>query len=278
MTVTVSRPAPPTPLPVLHSHLLSGVRGVAHGYTGRVPGMGVADGNVGYSPPRDKADAWDNRRAWAAAIGVDAASLVTCGQVHGNAVVRARPGDAGIGAAPGSGKLGLGDALIAGEPGPVLFSLHADCLPILMVAINGDGRARAVAAVHAGWRGTVADVAGETVRAMTEAFGVQPEDVLASLGPAIGPCCYPVGDDVLSAWSILAGGHAEAAIGHGRHGPRSAFDLAAANALLLERAGLRADRIERSGLCTCCGDGWFSHRGQGPATGRFAAVVALDAG
>jgi polyphenol oxidase len=271
----VTRTSAVAALPVLRIPRLAAVPGVVHGFTRRVPGMGSADGNVGYSPPRDQADAWANRRAWAAAIGVDPDRLVTSGQVHGNAVLRARAGDAGIGSRPGSGKLGLGDALVADEPGPVLFSLHADCLPILMVALGRGGEARAVAAVHAGWRGTVADVAGETVRALGAAFGVRPEDVLAVLGPAIGPCCYPVGDEVETAWFAAVGDRGAGAVVRGRHGAQPAFDLAAANALLLERAGVRADRIERSGECTSCGAGWFSHRGQGPATGRFAAVIAL---
>lgn len=267
--------APAIALPVYRSPLLSGIPGVVHGYTRRVVGLGAADGNVGYSPPRDKDDAWINRQAWCRAIGVDPARLVTPGQVHGNTVLRARAGDAGIGSRPGTGKLGLGDALIAGEPGPVLFSLHADCLPLLLVGVGAGGRARAVAAVHAGWRGTAADVVGETVRALHAEFGIRPADVLAAIGPSIGPCCYPVGGEVIAAWSGTAGdGAAAAIVGHPSGQP--ALDLAAANAHLLTQAGIDPRHIERSGVCTCCGDGWFSHRGQGPTTGRFAAVIALD--
>ncbi|MGI9253315.1 MAG: peptidoglycan editing factor PgeF [Thermomicrobiales bacterium] len=262
-------------LQVLRSDLLSAIPGVVHGFTGRVEGLGIADGNVGYSPPRDQPDAWRNRQAWASAIGVDPERIITPGQVHGDIVLRARERDAGIGARPGSGKLGLGDALMTSDSGPVLFSLHADCLPLLLVDPGVGTRTRAVAAVHAGWRGTVVDVVGATVRAMHEAFGSRPESMLAFIGPAIGPCCYEVGDDVTSAWRDRAGDEASHAIAPGPDRPH--FDLQSANTLLLRRAGLREDHIEVAGLCTRCqADRWFSHRGQGAHTGRFAAVIALS--
>lgn len=262
------------PLDVLRSALLDEAGGVVHGFTGRVAGLGAADGNVGYSPPRDQPDAWLNRQRWSAAIGVNPDHLVTPGQVHGATVLEAREGDAGIGARPRSGKLGLGDALMSGERGPVLFSLHADCLPLLLVDPGSGGLARAVAAVHAGWRGTVADVAGATVKAMRDAYGSRPESLLAFIGPAIGPCCYEVGDEVIEAWRATAGADAGAAVRAGLS--REHFHLQAANALLLERVGLRPDHIELAGICTRCnGERWFSHRGQGATTGRFAAVISL---
>jgi len=124
---------PPVEARVLRSALLSSVPGIAHGLTGRIPGMGRADGNVGYGPPRDKEDAWEMRQAWASVVGVDPARLATAGQIHGNAVLRVHSDDAGVGARPDSGLVGLGDALISNEAGPVLFSLHADCLPLLLV-------------------------------------------------------------------------------------------------------------------------------------------------
>ncbi|MCC6314863.1 MAG: peptidoglycan editing factor PgeF, partial [Thermomicrobiales bacterium] len=226
------------------------------------------------SPPRNKADAWAMRQVWSRAIGVDAERFVTLGQVHGNTVLRARAADAGRGARPHSRQIGLGDALISNEPGVVLFSLHADCLPLLLVDPGRDGHGPAIAAVHAGWRGTVADVAGETLRAMSEAFGTRAEDVLVCVGPGVGSCCYTVGDEVLAAWSARAGADGEEAVRALPDGP--AFDLGRANALLLERAGVRPGHIDWSGICTRCQeDRWFSHRAQGPTTGRFAATIEI---
>ena len=257
-------------LPVLRSPLLETAPCVVHGITRRVRGLGLDDGNLGYGPPRDVTDAWAMRQRWCAAVGIDPERLVTAGQVHGATVLRVRADQAGLGARPGSGRVGIGDALITDEPGVALVSLHADCLPLFLV----DPVRPAVGVVHAGWRGTTADVAGEAVRAMASAFGSQPERLLAFLGPAIGACCYEVGPEVAAAWVERVG--AEAGVALTPSGERWRLDLRAANALLLRRAGLRRDHVEQSSLCTrCAAEEWFSHRAQGPTTGRFGALIAL---
>lgn len=255
---------------VIRSELLGELTGVIHGLTRRLPGLGLAEGNVGYSAPRDQADAWEMRRQWSEAIGVDPDSLTTAGQVHGNNVLRVAAADAGLGARPGSGRVGLGDALITAERGITVMTLHADCAPVLIV----DPRTPAVAVVHAGWRGTVGDVVGATVDAMRAAYGSRPGDLLAYIGPSIRGCCYQVGADVAAAWMKRAGTEAAAALRGSSN--RFVFDPAAANQLLLERAGVRRARIETSAVCTQCQAAeWFSHRAQGPHTGRFGAVIAL---
>ena len=259
-------------LPRLTSSLLASIPGVVHGFTRRRPGLGAADGNVSYSGTRDADEAWRMRRLWGRAIGVDPECLVTTGQVHGNGVLHVTGDHAGKGARPGSGLAGIADAMITNEPGLVLLSMHADCLPILLV----DPVTPAVGVVHAGWRGTVADVAGAAIAALTETFGSDPTAVVAYLGPAIAADCYEVGDDVATAWKAVAGS-AHQATALQLRGDCWTFDLTAANAYLLQRAGLRPDRIELSGICTRCnGDEWFSHRGQGPLTGRFGAMITLS--
>jgi purine-nucleoside/S-methyl-5'-thioadenosine phosphorylase / adenosine deaminase len=255
---------------VLRSDLLGLVPGVRHGLTSRAPGLGQADGNVGYSPPRDQEDAWAMRQVWCEAIVVAPERLVTLGQVHGAEVLRVSAHDAGIGARPGSGRLGLADALITDEPGVGLMTLHADCLPILLV----DPERPAIAAIHAGWRGTVADVAGATVQAMGAAFGTDPTALLAFVGPGIGGCCYEVGEEVANAW---CGRHDGASNALSPDRDRWSFDLRTANLEQLRWAGLDPARIDVSTICTrCAGERWFSHRGQGPLTGRFGAIIALE--
>ena len=260
-------------LPILRSQRLSAIPGVVHGITRRVPGMSATDGQVGYSAPRDQDDAWRNRECWAAVIGVDAEAFVTPGQVHGNDVLVVTHDDAGTGARPGSGIIGHGDAMITRETGVTLLSLHADCLPILLTAMGDDGSAVAVGVSHAGWRGTVADVAGATISALFEQFGVEPTAIHAYLGPAIGRCCYDVGPEVIEAWMSQAPDGVDAVVQH-EHGVR--FDLVAANAHLLARAGVPHTQVDAADICTRCnGDRWFSHRAQGAETGRFAAIIAL---
>jgi YfiH family protein len=257
----------------LQSTLLLQVPWLRHGLTYRVAGMGKADGNIGLGSPRDQADAWEMRKLWSAGIGVDPERIVTMGQVHGNDVIRVDASDAGKGARDRGTHVGLGDALITNVPDVVLLTLHADCQPILIV----DPVQRAVAAVHAGWRGTVADVGGSTVVAMTREFGSNPADLLAFLGPAIGPQANEVGDEVIEAWLAQAselGGEAHSAVL--KPGPKYHFDVPQANRLLLRRAGMQDAQIETSPICTRSNtDTWFSHRGHGPNAGREGALIAI---
>jgi YfiH family protein len=259
------------------SELLASIPGVAHGITRRVEGLGRAHGNIGFSAPRDRDDAWAMRQHWCAALDLVPDYLVTLGQVHGRDVRIATKAQAGHGARPGSMQIGLGDALITNQIGPVLMTLHADCQPVLVVDPGVGRRGPAVGVAHAGWRGTVADIVGATLAVMASAFGTRADDVHVVLGPAIGRCCYHVGDDVAHAWREIAGADAGEALEP--VGDRFRFSLAAANRLLLDRAGVRATNIETSAICTKCeGDYWFSHRGQGAQTGRFGAMIAIHEG
>lgn len=272
MSSSIPTPSMAIPRPV-QSELLLRIPWVRHGLTYRVAGMGKADGNIGLGSPRDQDDAWEMRKVWCAGIGVDPTRIVTMGQVHGNDVIRVRSSDAGKGARDRGTHVGLGDALITNDPNVVLLTLHADCQPILIV----DPVNRAVAAVHAGWRGTVADVGGATVGAMTREFGSDPAELLAFLGPAIGPGANEVGDEVIAAWLDQAhdlGNAAQEAVL--KPGPKHHFDVPMANRLLLRRAGLLDENIETSPICTRSNlDSWFSHRGHGPNAGREGALIAI---
>jgi purine-nucleoside/S-methyl-5'-thioadenosine phosphorylase / adenosine deaminase len=255
----------------LLSRRLSSVPGIVHGVTFRVSGLGNADGNVGLGAPLDATDAWAMRQAWASAIGFELTTIVGLRQVHGSNVCVATAADAGKGATPGSEPAASADALITNDPGVTLMTLHADCLPILVV----DPDLPAVAAIHSGWRGTVADVAGSTIKAMQANFGSDPSRLAAFLGPSIGPCCYQVGDEVANAWNSRNGHQSSQALVK-KQGEWT-LDLRAANSQLLVSAGLNEANIEISDVCTKCnGDNWFSHRGQGPDTGRFAAFIAIE--
>jgi polyphenol oxidase len=263
----------PAPLPVLESRLLSALPGVIHGITRRIPGLGLADGNVGYGAPRDREDAWRMRWLWCRSIGADAADLVTVHQTHGCAVAAVTRSDAGRGARPGSDAVAEADALITAETGVILMTLHADCLPILLC----DPGVPVVAAVHAGWRGTVAGVVAETVRSMVQDFGAVPQRTIAYLGPTNRSCCYEVGEEVVAAWLNYDPGCAANAVVRRAEGFR--FDVAAANRWSLQREGLDPANIDDGGVCTeCAADHWFSHRAQGARTGRFGAMIGLSEG
>ena len=206
----IAAPLPSSPLLVKpwQSELLSSIPGVAHGVTRRVEGLGRADGNIGFSPPRDRDDAWAMRRHWCAALDLVPEHLVTLGQIHGRDIRIATKAHAGYGARPGSTQIGFGDALVTNQIGPVLMTLHADCQPVLVVDPGAGRRGPAVGVAHAGWRGTVADIVGAMLAVMTNAFGTRANDVHVVLGPAIGRCCYDVGEDVVEAWSLTDGADA----------------------------------------------------------------------
>jgi YfiH family protein len=254
---------------VERSRQIGAIPWVRHGITRRVPGLGLADGNVGYTAPRDEADAWEMRQRWAHAIGIDPSDLVRVRQVHGNAVRIATGRDTERGTHPDAGEAPIADSMITAEPNVALMTLHADCLAMLLV----DPVQRAVGAVHAGWRSTVQDIAGETVRAMQSSYGSSPDDLIAYVGPSIGVERYEVGEEVIDAWRSRPGaspGAVQRINGSWR------FDLKAANAAQLIARGVLPENIEVSAVCTASQmERWFSHRAQGPLTGRFAAVISI---
>jgi polyphenol oxidase len=156
-----------------------------------------------------------------------------------------------------SGILGQGDALLEDTPGAVVAVKTADCVPILLV----DERRRAVAAVHAGWRGTAAGIVGQTLVGMLERFGTDAADVHAAIGPSIGPCCYEVGPEVAEQF--------------GERG-RTNLDLPAINRGQLLAAGVTDGRIYASNLCTMCRPGEFhSYRRDRDAAGRLYSFVGI---
>jgi len=182
--------------------------------------------------------------------------LLLLKQVHGCRLV----------AAPWEGRP-EGDAAVSTGRGALLGIETADCLPVFVV----DPRRGAVAAAHAGWRGTVAGVARTAVRALVEA-GSAPSDLLAALGPSIGPCCYEVGEDVREAF-------AEAGAPFFRPRPRGRphLDVRAANHAQLLEEGLRPDHIATVEDCTLCrADLYHSYRRQGKAAGRMINFVGFD--
>lgn len=256
---------------LLRDRRLGDLAWLRHGISSRSAVLGRGEGNVGYGPPRDRAMAWRSREAWAAVIDVPSDRLVGIRQIHGAEVVAVDETFAGRGARPGSMAAGEADALITNVPGLPLMTLHADCQPIILV----DPVRRSVGVAHAGWRGVVTDVAGATVGALGTHFNSQPQDLLAFLGPAIGVECYEVGAEVINAWRHAYCGHDGETAVEARK-PKAHFNLTRANRLLLRRAGLTDEHIQCSGICTRCqGGDWFSHRGQGAASGRFAAIVAI---
>jgi hypothetical protein len=168
---------------------------------------------------------------------------------------------------------GEADAVATRARGVALGVLTADCVPILLVApAHG-----VVAAVHAGWRGTVAGVTGHTLDHLAAAFAVPPSDVYAALGPSIGGCCYEtdrgVADQLEQCWGALPD------VVHERSDGTVRLDLRQANIELLVRRRVPRAQVSWIGPCTrCAGDDFFSHRGDRGRTGRQLSFIGWHVG
>jgi polyphenol oxidase len=160
------------------------------------------------------------------------------------------------------GCIGEGDALITAEPGAFIGIRTADCVPILIA----DRSRKVVAAVHAGWKGSVADIAGGTVRKLVEKYQTNPRDLIAAIGPSIGQCCFEVGPEVASQFERFVPG--AASLSH--------IDLIDVNRRQLAAAGLDIANIDLSGLCTACSPEEFhSWRRDRQASGRMVAAIRI---
>ena len=150
--------------------------------------------------------------------------------------------------------------------------LAAACVPVLMY----DSRMRVIAAVHAGWRGTVGRIAAQTVERMQDEFGCDPRDVIVGIGPSIGPCCFEVGEEVVEA-AREGLGNLEGLVKTGKQPGKYQLNLWEANRRQLRQVGVEDARIEVAGICTVCHhDQFFSYRGDRGNTGRFGAGIMLN--
>lgn len=237
---------------LLRSALLADV---PHGFTTRDGGCSAGPYralNLGDLVGDDPAAVAENWRRLEAATGL---AFARVRQVHGARVVAAD--------GPGAPREEA-DAVVSSSPGLAACVAVADCVPVLLAAPEG----RAVAAVHAGWRGTVALAAAEGAAALAAAAGVDAGRLRAVVGPSIGPCCYEVSGELAARFEAAFGPEV---VRRGGAGPR--LDLWAANVAALRRAGVA--EVEVLGRCTACEPAtFFSHRRDAGRTGRMVAFAA----
>lgn len=266
-----------------------------HGFSTRTGGVTTAyrpsqragELNLGFTPTDTRENVVENRRRFLKALGVPAGmKLVTLKQIHSSSVLTV-------------GEHALvescqGDGLMTDQPGILLAIQTADCIPVLVA----DVKKRAVAAFHAGWRGTVKRIVESGVGKMRVAFRSRPEDLVAAIGPGIAACCYAVGEEVRSEFASQFAYAPELfhevsesdpirekypmlfltarAPGHSNLGPSLHLDLMEANRRQLLDAGLRAEAITAIGDCTGCqSNRYFSYRAEQGFTGRMLSVVGI---
>ena len=182
-------------------------------------------------------------------------NLATLHQIHSSTVVDA---------AGRSGCLGEGDALVSNTPGVLVAVKTADCIPILIV----DSRNRAVAAVHAGWRGTAKNIVAQAMSEMEKKFYSRAEDMRVAIGPGIGACCYEVGPEVAAQFRQYDSSLADSPLA-------THLDLAESNRRQLEVGGVTPARIYVAGLCTKCNGEFHSYRRDKEQAGRMFSVVGI---
>jgi YfiH family protein len=268
-----------------------------HGFSTRQGGESRAycpDGapgelNLGFTADDDRQTVIRNRQLLAEAITGDPATpLVTLRQIHSTLMLTAAAPDAA------REKACKGDGLMTIEPGVLLAVQTADCIPVLVA----DRKRRAVAAFHAGWRGTESRIVEAGIGRMRLVFGSRPEDLIAAIGPGIGPCCYAVGEEIMarfesqfSYWETLFHEVYDAdpvrqkypmlfltqrAPGHSSIGPSLHLDLVEANRRQLLAAGLNPRAIKLLGGCTHCQpELFFSHRASQGRAGRMLSVIGI---
>jgi YfiH family protein len=256
-----------TDVPVIHSPLLSAVPGVRHAFFTRQGGVSTgvyASLNLGVGSKDDPAAVAENRRRVAGHFGAKEDHLLTVYQVHSATCM--------VVDAPGRPRANA-DAQATETPGLALGALAADCAPVLIA----DARRRIVGAAHAGWKGALGGVVEATVAEML-ALGAEPEDLVAAVGPCIGPASYEVGLDFLETFQARDR-HAAAFFGPGAADDKRQFDLPAYVLSRLARAGVA--NAEWTGHDTCAdADRFHSNRRafkQGePDYGRLISVIMIE--
>ena len=271
------------------------------GFSTRQGGGSVAYGegelNLGWTPEDPPETVAENRRRFTwAVIGRNPMTLATIRQFH-SSMIRTVEADHGPLATPEGKAVLRGDGLMTDVEDVLLGVQTADCVPVLVA----DTRTHAVAAFHAGWRGTLARIVERSIGAMQLRYGSRPKDLVAAIGPAIGPCCFAVGEEVRSEFEsqfaygseLFSEGYDSDAVrrkypmlfmtarapGHSNLGPQIHADLFEANRRQLLDAGLKDKKISVVGECTACTrlrNGkrkYFSHRNEHGFTGRMLSVI-----
>jgi hypothetical protein len=268
-----------------------------HGFSTRRGGLSrvyCPDGapgelNLGFTANDDRETVAHNRRLLAEALTGDPSTpLITLRQIHSTAIVTIGSADAG------RTQPWKADGLMTREPGLLLAVQTADCIPVLVA----DRRRHVAAAFHAGWRGTVKRIVQSGIGRMRLLYGSCPDDLVAAIGPGIGPCCYAVGEEVLSAFeSQFAYSNelffevydsdpirtkypmlflTQRAPGHSPIGPGLHLNLMEANRRQLLDAGLKPKSIQLVGGCTSCQPNlFFSHRASRGHAGRMLSVIGI---
>ncbi len=216
-----------------------------------------------------------NREKLAGLLGISLDRVVGCRQIHGTQVARVYERDGGRGMTPDNPSIEDTDAMLTDVPELYLMALSADCPPVFFY----DPTRRVIGLAHSGWKGTVGRIAGNVVEDMVDDFGSDVRDIVAVVGPGIGPCCYSVGENVIEAVEgefMNAWGGVQAALLEKRDG-LVYFNLRETIRRALLEAGVMPENITVEEVCTADNlDVLYSHRAEKGQCGLFGAVLGME--
>jgi YfiH family protein len=232
--------------------------------------------NLAFGRGDDDATVLRNLELFGEASGFEPRSVISLRQIHSAEVRTVSSAERGLGYYIKSDS--SCDGYATSDRGVTLGVRTADCVPILLCAVGGDGVAYAAAALHAGWRGTVLKIAAAGVSRLVS-LGAKEGDIRAAIGPAIGKCCFEIGPDVRDVIYEKLGEKvcAEYVLPSGTASGKWHADLREINRNILLSCGVKPGNIDVSDLCTCCSAGLFySHRRDGDARGTMLSVISLS--
>lgn len=247
---------------------------VRHGFSTRKGGVSKDDFselNLGSSRGDNPEYVRENFRRIGKAIGFEPESLVLSQQTHTTNVRQVGEEDRGRGYTKPLGYTDV-DGLITDVPGLTLATFYADCVPLFFV----DPVRRAIGLSHSGWKGTVNRMGAVTIQRMTEAFGTNPADLRAAIGPSICQDCYEVSEEVALAFKKEFRAHADERLIYRKQNGKYQLNLWRANEIVLREAGVKQEHLAVTGICTCCNPKLlFSHRASQGRRGNLGAFLEL---
>ena len=256
-------------------HNLSKQRGIDHFVSTRIGGLSpppYESLNLGFHVEDNTKTVLQNRELLASNIGIPLSDFTIPKQIHSGTVTIVPKEMRGYGAADLDTAVEATDAVVTDVPGLCLTVLAADCVLVLFY----DPLKKVIAAVHAGWRGTVKLAAQKTAETLREDFNCNPTDILVGIGPSIGPCHYEVGPEVISQVEDTFGS-TDSYIRDETPDGKGYFNLWEANKRQVIEVGIPAQNIEVAQICTYCNAHlFFSERHQKGRTGRFGAGIMLS--
>lgn len=260
-------------VPLLHFKKLEEADGFIHAFTTRGGGVSAGDCasmNLSFSRGDEEAAVRENYRRIALALGIKPEQFVCSDQTHTTNIRKVTKEDAGKGVVRPKDYTDV-DGLITNEPGLVLATFYADCVPLYFI----DPVHKAVGLSHSGWRGTVGKIGKVTIEAMQKEYGSRPEELYCAIGPSICQDCYEVSADVAEAFAQTFPGQ-EADILLQKSDAKYQLNLWKANEIVLTEAGVLPEHLAVTNLCTCCNHNeLFSHRASMGKRGNLAAFLGI---